>query len=698
LHDLDDRARSGSTLSPEAQHLVGLGAVLGTSFCVDDVAELVGEPVAFVTSALDEALDTRLLAPAGDAVGFRDRRMRAAVYRGVTEPMRDALRRRIGWLLLTRGGSDAAAAAHLSVGASPAGTDVLAGLDQAVRDLLATSPAIAADLALRAFELTTAEDPNRTERAATAVSARAAAGQLDDAVDFTTAALTRELFAPAAAARLRLELASILMANGRADAARSETEAAMGAVDLPDDLHVRAEVTRRRALLAENDVPRVRRAAETILAGADRDTAHEALAGGLTALGWIAWGAARVTDATALVRAATQQTDVADVDAGGVHPSLDLAFMLTATGDFDEASALVETASGPTVLASILRSRLKLAAGRLDDAVTDALVGLTDAPDDESFFPAMALSSLAEVALLRGDLELAWSFLRRRGAEHRPLRAGFAPDPCAWIEGRLVAAGGDVRHAVDVLAPIYDDLPGHRRLLVEHPGAAAWLVRTAIVAGADTRAAAVVACADLLAADNRSCPSILAAATHAHGVLDADVTALEYAGSAHRHTWAQASAFEDAGAVLAPHDRVRARGDLDQARERYERMGAYRDAGRVQARLRGLEGTRDDRRRTRPRWGWESLTPSEYRVAALVAEGLTNRSVAERMYLSRHTVDFHLRQIFRKLDVSSRVGLTRVVLDHEEHRPTRSRDVVHDGAARRSMQYRRKEVKPWNAP
>jgi hypothetical protein len=81
-----------------------------------------------------------------------------------------------------------------------------------------------------------------------------------------------------------------------------------------------------------------------------------------------------------------------------------------------------------------------------------------------------------------------------------------------------------------------------------------------------------------------------------------------------------------------------------------------------------------------------------------VAEGLTNRSVAERMYLSRHTVDFHLRQIFRKLDVSSRVGLTRVVLDHEEHRPTRSRDVVHDGAARRSMQYRRKEVKPWNAP
>lgn len=663
LKDLGDRTRSGSTLSPEAQHLVDLGAVLGTSFSVDDVAELVGEPVACVASALDEALDARLLVPVGDAVGFRDGRVRAAVYRGVPEPVREALLRRIGWLMLTRGGSDAAAAACFSDGAFPAGTDVLAGLDQAVRDLLATSPAIAADLALHAFELTTAEDPTRTDRAATAVSALAAAGQRADAVNCTTAALAREFFPPAAAARLRLELASILMANGCAGAARSETEAALGAVDLPDDLHDRAEVTRLRALLAENDVPRVRGAAETILAGADRDTAHEALAGALTALGWIAWGAARVTDATGMVRAGTQQTDLAGGDVGGIHPSLDLAFMLTATGDFDEASALVETASGPTVLASILRSRLDIAAGRLDDAVTNALVGLPDTPNDESFFPAMALSSLAEVALLRGDLDLAWSFLRRRGAEHMPPCAGFAPDPCAWVEGRLVEAGGDVPHALDVLAPIYDDVPGHRRLLVEHPGAAAWLVRTAIVAGADTRAAAVVACADVLAADNRHCPSIVAAATHARGVLDADVTALEHAGTAHRHTWAQASAFEDAGRVLARHDRERARVDLDQARERYERMGADRDAGRVQARLRGLEGTRDEQRGNRPLWGWESLTPTEYRVAALVAEGLTNRSVAERMYLSRHTVDFHLRQIFRKLDVSSRVGLARVVLD-----------------------------------
>jgi DNA-binding CsgD family transcriptional regulator len=60
--------------------------------------------------------------------------------------------------------------------------------------------------------------------------------------------------------------------------------------------------------------------------------------------------------------------------------------------------------------------------------------------------------------------------------------------------------------------------------------------------------------------------------------------------------------------------------------------------------------------------GWESLTDTERRVVALVADGLTNREVATRMFLSHHTVDFHLRRIYRKLEIGSRVHLARVVL------------------------------------
>jgi DNA-binding CsgD family transcriptional regulator len=62
--------------------------------------------------------------------------------------------------------------------------------------------------------------------------------------------------------------------------------------------------------------------------------------------------------------------------------------------------------------------------------------------------------------------------------------------------------------------------------------------------------------------------------------------------------------------------------------------------------------------------GWESLRSSELGIAELVAEGLTNRQIAARIFVSPHTVDFHLRQIFRKLSITSRIELTRQVVEH----------------------------------
>jgi DNA-binding CsgD family transcriptional regulator len=65
----------------------------------------------------------------------------------------------------------------------------------------------------------------------------------------------------------------------------------------------------------------------------------------------------------------------------------------------------------------------------------------------------------------------------------------------------------------------------------------------------------------------------------------------------------------------------------------------------------------------RPRFGWGSVTVTEMRVAELVAQGMTNREIAGDLYLSPHTVSFHIRQIFRKLDISSRVELTRLLVE-----------------------------------
>jgi len=58
--------------------------------------------------------------------------------------------------------------------------------------------------------------------------------------------------------------------------------------------------------------------------------------------------------------------------------------------------------------------------------------------------------------------------------------------------------------------------------------------------------------------------------------------------------------------------------------------------------------------------GWADLTDTQRMVAELVIDGLTNRGAGARLFLSPHTVDFHLRQIYRKLGIRSRVDLARL--------------------------------------
>jgi DNA-binding CsgD family transcriptional regulator len=66
--------------------------------------------------------------------------------------------------------------------------------------------------------------------------------------------------------------------------------------------------------------------------------------------------------------------------------------------------------------------------------------------------------------------------------------------------------------------------------------------------------------------------------------------------------------------------------------------------------------------RGRPDSGWESLTPTEERVVALVAEGLSNKDVAAQLFVSVATVKTHLVHVFSKLDVKNRAELTRQAL------------------------------------
>jgi DNA-binding CsgD family transcriptional regulator len=70
------------------------------------------------------------------------------------------------------------------------------------------------------------------------------------------------------------------------------------------------------------------------------------------------------------------------------------------------------------------------------------------------------------------------------------------------------------------------------------------------------------------------------------------------------------------------------------------------------------------RRPVRQKTGWASLTEREHAVAALAAAGCSNPEIARRLYISRETVQTHLKHIFGKLGVDSRTALAALAADH----------------------------------
>jgi DNA-binding CsgD family transcriptional regulator len=106
----------------------------------------------------------------------------------------------------------------------------------------------------------------------------------------------------------------------------------------------------------------------------------------------------------------------------------------------------------------------------------------------------------------------------------------------------------------------------------------------------------------------------------------------------------------------------RARPLLEQAVEIYERLDGARDLARTEAVLAGREsGAAAGEHAAARNTAGRALTSTEQTVARLVAEGLSNPQIGDRLYVSRRTVQTHLAHVFTKLDISSRTQLAAEV-------------------------------------
>jgi DNA-binding NarL/FixJ family response regulator len=126
---------------------------------------------------------------------------------------------------------------------------------------------------------------------------------------------------------------------------------------------------------------------------------------------------------------------------------------------------------------------------------------------------------------------------------------------------------------------------------------------------------------------------------------------------------ADISPFEQARAELLYGEWLRrgrkrreARGHLRRAADLFRQVGAPPWEERAAGELRATGA----KARKRDPSTLDQLTPQELQIAGLVASGMTNRQIAEQLYLSPRTIDYHLRKIFSKLGVASRTELVQM--------------------------------------
>jgi len=195
--------------------------------------------------------------------------------------------------------------------------------------------------------------------------------------------------------------------------------------------------------------------------------------------------------------------------------------------------------------------------------------------------------------------------------------------------------------------------------------------RVASAAGDAGLRARLLDAVDMLERERPAVRLFATVAQNIRGILERDAQALVAAAEllqSSQRPLLYASAAEDAGGELSRATRnAEALDHLNAAFDAYVECEAIADARRVGRALRRLGVERRIVAQPRAKTGWDSLTESELKVVNLIAQGATNRSVAQQLHLSPHTVKTHVHNAFAKLGIASRAQLAQLMRGADRH-------------------------------
>jgi DNA-binding CsgD family transcriptional regulator len=653
-------------LSAGAGEVARVAAVLPDRFSAGLLAAMLDRPPSSLMSAVQEAVRADLLVEDDEQLRFRHDLLRETTRQSLPQSLRRAMERQSASIMLSMGAAPAEVATQLARSAEPGDREAIDALRQAAQSVGHSDASAAADLSQRALELLPADDPDRGLLVAETVGLLNRASRYHEAEELAVAALS-EAASPQEEAEIRLRRATL---NKHSTQRRVEEN--RRALQLGDI----SEVTRARHLgwLAYNLMFQKQggqqraAASKAATAAASTGDLEATILANLT-LAVLDGGEGHAD--RALRRLAELCAPARTSDATAAHDLAACAYanLLAVVGRLDDAAARVADGTGQARRAgnamalaiwATIDGVVHLAAGRLSAAraATESLPPPQRAGVTELDMARMLI--LAEVAA-RTDDRTSLQQMINDARDAYSAGSSFVGRGAAHVLALAAWQRGDVHDAMRWLGGItlFESPLWPQVLDLVILGA-----RVASAAGDAGLRARVLQATDLLERERPAIPLFTGVAGYARGILERDAQALTAAADVLQSSsrpLLYAAAAEDAGAELADAGHPdEALDQLNAAFDTYLRHEALGDARRVGRELRRLGVERRIVSQSRAKAGWDSLTDSELTVVNLIARGATNRSVAQQLHVSPHTVRAHLRNAFAKLGVSSRVELSHL--------------------------------------